>query len=218
MRFAHKVRRSDIAGRGWPQIRALMIAYNVEKSVLLMHMMNFRQSLVFLLLLIVSVSLNATASDEMDLKAEFDLVGHDGEAVTHLDFRGRYVLLAFGFTNCPHVCPTMAANMAGALKMAENDAAGVFISVDTERDTPEIVHQYASSFEDKMIGLGGSHEQINAAADNFNVTYVVSKSQKSYTVQHTSNIFVIDPEGQVVETFPLNARPSELLAVIDSVD
>jgi protein SCO1/2 len=174
--------------------------------------------MALLLLLVVSVSLRATASDEMNLKAEFDLVGHDGEAVTHLDFRGRYVLLAFGFTNCPHVCPTMAANMAGALKIVEDAAAGIFISVDSERDTPEIVHQYATSFDDKMIGLGGSYRQINAAADNFNVTYVVSKSQKGYTVQHTSSIFVVDPQGQVAEVFPLNARPGDIAAVIATAD
>lgn len=166
------------------------------------------------LLLAVIASIHAAAADDATLKAEFELVGNNDEVVTHLDFRGRYVLLAFGFTNCPHVCPMMAANMAGALKIVGNDTPGIFVSVDTERDTPEIVHQYASSFDDRMIGLGGSYHQVNAAAKNFNVTYVVSKSQKNYTVQHTSNIFVIDPTGRVVEIFPLNARPSEIAAVI----
>jgi protein SCO1/2 len=105
--------------------------------------------------------------------------------------------------------------MAGALNIAGQDATGIFISVDTERDTPEIVNRYASSFGANMIGLGGSYHQVSVAANNFKVTYVVSKSQKSYTVQHTSNIFVIDAEGQIVETFPLNARPAEIAAVLD---
>jgi len=69
-----------------------------------------------------------------------------------------------------------------------------------------------------MIGLTGSYHQVNAAANNFNVTYVVSKSQKSYSVQHTSNIFVIDPDGLIIEIFPLNARPSEIAAVIDAAN
>ena len=181
-------------------------------------MIKGRQIPACYLLLTVIASIQAVAADDAISKAEFELVGKNGEVVTHLDFRGRYVLLAFGFTNCPHVCPLMAANMAGALKMVGNDTAGVFISVDTERDTPEIVHQYASSFDDRMIGLGGNYHQVNAAAENFNVTYVVTKSQKNYTVQHTSNIFVIDPEGRVVEIFPLNARPGEIAAAIDTVD
>jgi len=181
-------------------------------------MINHRQKLACFLLLTVSAPLLAATGDAVSLKAEFDLVGIKGEAVTHLDFRGRYVLLAFGFTNCPHVCPMMAANMAGALKIVEQDATGIFVSVDTERDTPEIVQKYASSFDENMIGLTGSYRQINAAASNFNVTYVVSKSQKSYSVQHTSNIFVIDPDGLIIEIFPLNARPSEIAAVIDAAN
>lgn len=176
------------------------------------------KKLACFLVCIAIASIQAATANDGSLKAEFELVGGDGQAVTHLDFRGRYVFLAFGFTNCPHVCPTMAANMAGALKIVGDNASGIFISVDTERDTPEIVHQYASSFDARMIGLGGDYHQVNAAVDNFNVTYVVSKSQKNYTVQHTSNIFVIDPDGRVVEIFPLNARPSELAAVIQTAD
>ena len=177
-----------------------------------------RQILAYFLLLIVSTSVPAADADVARLTAEFELVGANGDVVTHLDFRGRYVLLAFGFTNCPHVCPMMAANMAGAIKIVEQDATGIFVSVDTERDTPEIVQKYASSFDENMIGLTGSYQQINAAANNFNVTYVVSKSQKSYSVQHTSNIFVIDPDGLIIEIFPLNARPNEIASVIDAAD
>jgi len=181
-------------------------------------MMKHCQNLAGLLLFAVSAAIVAAEPVPPELRAEFALVDSSGRATTHLDYRGRYVLLAFGFTNCPHVCPMMAANMAAALKFAERDATGIFISVDTERDTPEIIQQYAASFGDNIIGLGGNYRQVNAAAANFNITYVVSKSQQSYTVQHTSNIFVIDPQGQVVETFPLNARPSDIAAVVNAAD
>jgi protein SCO1/2 len=163
----------------------------------------------------IAMASAAVAADDPGTVAEFELLGSNGEIVTQMNFRGRYVLLAFGFTNCPHVCPMMAANMAAALKISDRDAAGIFISVDTERDTPDIVQQYASSFHEDMIGLGGSYRQINEATKSFNVTYVVSKSQKNYTVQHTSNIFVIDAEGRIIETFPLNARPGDIAAVLD---
>ncbi len=179
-------------------------------------MIEYWQKLGGFLVLALSVSILAAETELSRVTAEFDLVGSDGSVVTHLDFRGRFVLLAFGFTNCPHVCPMMAANMAGALKLAEQDATGIFISVDSERDTPEIVHRYATSFGENMIGLGGSYQQVSAAANNFNVTYIVSKSQKNYTVQHTSNIFLIDSNGQIIETFPLNARPTDIAAVLDA--
>ena len=178
-------------------------------------MIKLRQELAAFLLLATFVPLYAAEIELADAVAAFELVNNEGNTVTHRDFHGRYLLLAFGFTNCAHICPLMAANMAGALKIAERDASGIFISVDSERDTPEIVQQYASSFGENMIGLGGSYHQVNAATNNFNVTYVVSKSQKNYTVQHTSNIFVIDAEGHIVEIFPLNARPSEIAAVLD---
>jgi len=173
------------------------------------------QKLAAFLLLAISVPLYAAESRLPGAVAAFELVDSGGRTVTHLDFRGRYLLLAFGFTNCVHVCPMMAANMAAALKIAAQDATGIFISVDSERDTPEIVNRYAASFGENMIGLGGSYQQVNVAANSFKVTYVVSKSQKNYTVQHTSSIFVVDTEGQIVETFPLNARPAEIAAALD---
>jgi protein SCO1/2 len=176
------------------------------------------RTIASVLIFVAIVPVAAIAADHSDVVAEFELVDSNGRTVSHMDFRGRHVLLAFGFTNCPHVCPMMAANMAGALNIAQSDATGIFISVDTERDSPEKVQAYASSFSDKMIGLGGAYQQVNAAAENFRVTYVVSKSQKNYTVQHTSSIFVIDPMGQITEIFPLNARPSEIATAMDDSD
>lgn len=173
------------------------------------------RNITCVLICVAILPITASAAGDADTVAEFELVDNSGNTVSHMDYRGQYVLLAFGFTNCPHVCPMMAANMAGALKIVEQDATAIFVSVDTERDSPEIVQKYASSFDENMIGLTGSYHQINAAVNNFNVTYVVSKSQKSYSVQHTSNIFAIDPDGLIIEIFPLNARPSEIAAVID---
>ena len=156
---------------------------------------------------------NALAAGENyfdGIRAEFELVGANGELITEQSFRHRYVLLAFGFTNCAHICPMMAANMAMALKASQQDAVGVFISVDSERDSPAITQAYASSFHPSMIGLGGSYEQISRAANNFNISFVVTKSQKAYTVEHSSDIFLIGPDGQVIEVFALNASPKDM--------
>lgn len=148
----------------------------------------------------------------------FELTGPDGALVTLEDFRGSHLLLAFGFTNCRHVCPTMVMNMGLALKLAPEGSRGVFISVDTERDTPEVAHAYAQRFHPAITGLGGSHGQVQDAARNFGISYVVTKSQKAYTVEHTSDIFVIDPEGRLTEVFAMNAPPAEIAAAMGRAD
>ncbi len=149
-----------------------------------------------------------------DIVVAFELVGRNGETVTAEDFRGRHVLLGFGFTHCPAVCPMMALNMGKALRDTEADAAGIFVSVDTERDSPEITDEYASRFGDRMIGLSGNVSQINAAANNFRVSYVVTKTQNNYTVQHTANVFVIDPDGRLVDVFNFSTPAEELVAAM----
>jgi protein SCO1/2 len=92
--------------------------------------------------------------------------------------------------------------------------AGIFVSVDTERDTPRVTQDYASHFGEGMIGLGGNIEQINAAAKNFKVSYAVTKTQDNYTVQHTANVFLIDPDGALVDVFNFSTKPEVLLKAI----
>ncbi len=145
-----------------------------------------------------------------DIVVAFELTDRDGNIVTAKDFEGRYVLLGFGFTHCPHICPMMVLNMGKALRETSIEAAGIFVSVDTERDSPTITDDYASKFGDSMIGLGGSIEQINAAASNFKVSYAITKTQNNYTVQHTANVYLIDPAGRLTDVFTF-ATPAETL-------
>ena len=149
-----------------------------------------------------------------DIVVAFDLVDRDGGMVRAEDFRGRHVLLGFGFTHCPAVCPMMALNMGRALKDTEADAVGIFVSVDTERDSPKITDEYASRFGERMLGLSGNVSQINAAATNFKVSYVVTKTQNNYTVQHSANVFLIDPDGRLVDVFSFSTPGEELAAAI----
>ena len=145
-----------------------------------------------------------------NISAKFELTNAEGKLVNEQLLRGHHTLMAFGFTHCLHICPMMAANMAMALKISPPETLGIFVSVDTERDTPAITQAYASGYSKSMIGLGGTHEQIRQAANDFNVSYVVTKSDKAYTVEHTSDIFLIGPDGQVQEVFALNASPKDI--------
>ncbi|MDT8399129.1 MAG: SCO family protein [Pseudomonadales bacterium] len=147
-------------------------------------------------------------------KVDFELLNAAGELVRDEQFRGQYLLLTFGFTHCEHICPLMGATMGAVLRTLKQPAAGVFVSIDTERDTPVVTNTYAQAFNGKMQGLGGTYAMINSAADNFHISYVVTKTQNAYTVQHTANIFLIDPAGKLLETFPLDARVEEILALI----
>lgn len=149
------------------------------------------------------------------INIDFELVGRDGALVRDDDFRGRYVLLGFGFTRCTDVCPLMALNMARVLQAIEQPAAGVFISVDTERDAPETVDNYTRAFDERIVGLSGSVEQINTTVKNFNAKYVVTKSQDGVTVQHTSHIYAIDPEGRLIDVFAFMTPTEEIAAAME---
>lgn len=177
-------------------------------------MRNNRPLAIVLFSLCVAASLIGVSVAEenefADLTIEFELVGRDGAVTTYEEFRGRNVLLAFGFTHCLHICPMIGAKMAAALDIADKDSVGIFISVDTERDTPAITDDYARKFAAPMIGLSGSHDQVAAAVRNFNATFVVTKSEDTYTVQHTPSIFLISPDGDLIDVFAMNADANKI--------
>lgn len=152
--------------------------------------------------------------DEQGIVVDFELLDRNGETVTDEDFRGRYVLLGFGFTHCEHICPLMALNMSRVVQQATQPITGVFVSVDTERDTPAVSDDYAAHFGESMRGLGGSIEQINAAVKNFKVSYAVTKTQDAYTVQHTANVFLIGPDGDLVDVFSFSTSPDVVLEAL----
>ena len=155
-------------------------------------------------------------NNEHGIKVAFELTDSSGTIVTEDQFIGKYVLMTFGFTQCVHICPMIAANMARVLKSATNgDCIGIFVSVDTERDTPQITHDYASSFHKNLLGLAGTFDQITNAANNFKVSYSVTKTQKHYTVQHTTNIYLIGPDGNLVDVFAMNTPSDTISAAIN---
>ena len=151
------------------------------------------------------------------LDASFELANHQGNSTKISDFQGQYLLIGFGFTNCTYVCPTMAANMAGALREAAKsniEAMGVFISVDTERDSPKTTHAYAQAFAENIIGLSGSHNQVSRAAKNFKANFAITKTPNEYTVQHTANIYLINPNGAFIDSFAIGANPQAIAAAM----
>lgn len=137
----------------------------------------------------------------------FSLVGADGKPVTDRDFRGRYMLIFFGFTHCPDICPAELQVIAQALEQLGDKAKTVvpiFITLDPERDTPEAMANYVKSFGPNFVGLTGSPEAIAAAAKAYRVAYSKVENKDSagdYSVDHSALVYLMDPEGRYATHF-----------------
>lgn len=130
----------------------------------------------------------------------FTLVNTAGETVTEASFRGRWMLLYFGFTFCPDVCPTDLQTISAALDRLGPLGARVvpvFITIDPERDTPAVLGEYTKLFDERLVGLTGSREQVAAAAKAYRVYYARAKSKDTtdYTMDHSAFIYLVGPDG-----------------------
>lgn len=133
---------------------------------------------------------------------DFALTDQNGKPRTLADFRGKAVVVFFGYTHCPDVCPTMMAEMAAVMKELGPQADRVqvlFITLDPVRDTPEVLKAYVPAFDPRFLGLYGTQEQTDAVAKEFRVFYqkVPGKEPGSYTLDHSAGSFVFDPQGRV---------------------
>ncbi len=133
---------------------------------------------------------------------DFNLTSHTGARRTLADFKGRVVVVFFGYTQCPDVCPTTLADLAEVKKRL--GASGeklkvIFITVDPERDTRELLAQYVPGFDPGFEGLLGTPDEVAATAKEFKVFYqkVAGKTPTSYTMDHTAGAYVFDREGRV---------------------
>jgi protein SCO1/2 len=137
-----------------------------------------------------------------DFGRQLALTGHDGKPRTLADFRGKAVVLFFGYTHCPDVCPTTLADVAAALKTLGGDADRVqvlFVTVDPERDTPEVLSKYVPAFDPRFLGLYGDAEATQRAAREFKIIYEKrpGSAPGAYTVDHSAQVYVFDPEGRI---------------------
>lgn len=157
----------------------------------------------------------------VSLGGPFTLVDQTGRTVTERDFAGRPLLVYFGFTYCPDVCPTELGIIAAALDAmgpAGERVTPVFISVDPERDTPEAMADYVSRFHPRMVGLTGSAEQVAAAARAFRVYYakVQPRDSTTYLMDHSSFIYFVGPDGRVRSLFRPESAPEAIASAVNA--
>ena len=148
-------------------------------------------------------------------QADFKLVDHNGKMRTLADFRGKVVLMFFGYMHCPDVCPTTMADITLALRMLDKDDAAkvqvLFVTVDPERDTPALLAQYVPAFDASYLGLWGDMDTTAQITKSFGVSYAKQASKTGYNVDHTAGVYIIDTNGKVRLVAPYGQR-SEWLA------
>ncbi|MCK1745655.1 SCO family protein [Bradyrhizobium sp. 139] len=150
----------------------------------------------------------------------FALTDHTGKARTDRDFRGELMLVYFGFTYCPDVCPTDLMAIGQTLDLLGADAEKVqplFITVDPERDTAEHLADYVTLFHPRLIGLTGGLDAIREAADAYKVYFAkvaTGKGDANYTVDHTAYIYLMDRDGKYLGFFPPGTSAERMLEII----
>ena len=153
---------------------------------------------------------------------EFTLTSEKGP-VSLKDFRDKAVLISFGYTSCPDICPTTLAKISSVMdSLGESDAASVqtlFISVDPDRDTPEKTHQYASYFHPSFIGLSGTPEEIALVAQKLKAFYgkIEVESEMGYTVGHTGTTYLLGKDGVVRGFISHDSNADEFVSAIQKV-
>jgi cytochrome oxidase Cu insertion factor (SCO1/SenC/PrrC family) len=154
------------------------------------------------------------------ITSEFSLVDDTGKAVTEKDFAGKWQLVFFGFTYCPDVCPTTLTTVSTVMEELGDDADQVvplFVTVDPERDTPAVLADYLANFDERIVGLTGSPEQIKAAAKAFRVYYAKVEQDDlpgGYTMDHSAFLYLMDPEGAYATHFSHQADVTEMAGAI----
>jgi protein SCO1/2 len=138
----------------------------------------------------------------LDYAKDFALTDHNGKLRTLADFRGKVVLVFFGYTHCPDVCPTTMAEMAAVMKELGKDADRVqvlFVTLDPARDTSALLAKYVPAFDPRFLGLSGDQAATEKTAKEFKIFFqkVDGKTADSYTIDHTAGSYVFDTKGRV---------------------
>lgn len=161
------------------------------------------------------------ATTESLIGGDFSLIDHNGKAVTQDDYKGVKKLVFFGFTNCPAVCPTELYNISAALDEFDPEVAKklqvLFISIDPEQDTPELMKEYVLAFHDDFIGLTGSVEQIAKAAKAYRIYYAKipeEDSELGYTMDHSAYTYLMDENNKYLTHLPPNSVIEDMVKKI----
>ena len=159
--------------------------------------------------------------DTSTINPRYLLQDTNGRSVTSEDFRGRFQLIAFGYTYCPDICPTTLVEMAAILKQLGDQAdrlQPIFVTVDPERDSAKVLKTYAEFFDPRILRLTGSPALVRRAADNFKIRYakVREPGAENYAVDHSAGMILLGPDGQFIKKFAFAMPVDEIAAQISA--
>lgn len=169
-------------------------------------------------------SLELLQEENTSIIPRYLLQDPNGRSVTSEDFRGRFQLIAFGYTFCPDICPTTLVEMAAILKLLDDKSAKlqtIFITVDPERDSGQVLKTYTEFFDPRILGLTGSAALVRRTADNFKIRYAKVRepgtAPKNYAVDHSAGMILLGPDGQFVKKYPFAMPVDEIAAHISAL-
>ena len=177
-----------------------------------MTLLRFLATLVLALVLIAPLTSRAA-----DIGGPFSLIDHYGNRVTHESYNGKYLLIFFGYSFCPDICPTELLVMGQTLDKLGNDAARIqalFITIDPERDTSEAFAQYMPNFHPDLVGLTGTSEEVAATAKSYRVYFRKGEKkagETTYLMSHSSIVYFMSPKSEYLTHFVLD-QDAETLA------
>ena len=144
---------------------------------------------------------------------DFTLLSQNERQLSSREFPGKILIVFFGYTSCPDVCPLTLTNLTKAFQEMGEDGERIqvlLITVDPRRDTPERLKRYVENFHPSFLGLTGTEEEIRTVADGFGAYFSAPSGEGSHTVDHTARTFVVDRFGRIPLTFPVTATPEEM--------
>ncbi len=154
--------------------------------------------------------------EDLDNRISFSLTGSTGTEITQKDMNGKWMLVYFGFTSCPDICPTQTAKVAQTLRLLDkkhlaDKIAPVFISVDYKRDTPKGIESYLQRFDQRLIGLTGNQQQLDQASKSFGTHYELQAAHNAHhgdiNVIHSSMTYLVNPFGKIVDQIAFGYDP-----------
>lgn len=155
----------------------------------------------------------------------FELVDQTGAPITEAAFRGRPTALFFGFTHCPEICPTTLFELDGWLRQVDPDGGKIgayFVTVDPERDTPELLGDYVSGVTDRVVGISGEPDRVSDVVRGFNVyakkvPLDSGDPEGEYTMDHTASVFLLDAQGRFTSTIAWGENPENAVAKLEKL-
>ena len=205
----HAETTTDNAQSGiWPRYKWLLIGVGALLFGLL-------AGWAVIALIDASYTYHGTVIQSPDPANNFTLTGPDGELVSLDDFRGQAVMLYFGYTFCPDVCPATLVELAKASQRLGKDADKlqvIMVTVDPMRDTPEKLDKYVTHFDPGFLGLTGTEDEIAAAATPFGIYYEKQEGSEAtgYLMDHTASVIVVDPEGHLRLIYPFGTSGEDI--------